>query len=278
MGGQPIPALRQTLSLLLLCLTGVACGQVRFPPPVVQTRSNVFVRTESAADPVVASVVARDLTTMLARLPNGEFATMPISRGVPTDRPYKPAPVAEMIKQLQREFPHFKVNLVGRYIYVYNTPDEFRDFANKVLIETTTTVDRFFAKHQLGNRKPTHPLVVVLYATDIQMAQGRPRGEQLATTARPIIACMRSSREYRTSRHTLRECVANRRSLTRVCTSCYTTRGFTNGFRLAQRGLLKELPITSCRAVLVIFARQQTRTTIVLQNSFLSAPRGAVRL
>ena len=83
--------------------------------------------------PVVARVHVHVGENRLVMLPDGRLVARTAAESSPTDRPFEPADMDELAKRLLGQFPGFRSRKTRRYLYVYNTSEEFALVTSRIL-------------------------------------------------------------------------------------------------------------------------------------------------
>jgi len=170
----PWPPLAGLLAGLLLA--SAADAQVVDPQefginlPVGKVRysdNERYVVQTDAGDAVTTKLHAEVGAHRILMLPDGKFIARPNGETTPTDRPFQPAAKDALAKKLLgEEFLGFKSNETKRYLYIYNTSEEFALATSRILETMFPGVMNYAAAQSITTHEPEVPLVVIMFRTE----------------------------------------------------------------------------------------------------------------
>jgi uncharacterized protein DUF1570 len=103
----------------------------------------------------------------LVILPNGRLESVPIDKTEPTTEAFQPSGKEEIASQLkERGVTNFKMRSTARYVYVYNTSDEFTKGTSRILETMYPAIMAYFKRLKFPVHDPQVPLVAVMFRTE----------------------------------------------------------------------------------------------------------------
>jgi hypothetical protein len=187
---------RRTVAGCLVVLTGLVApwfpatgysGEVTFPqarpeelgmtlpsaPPKAIEGMRVVVPGEGDK-PTVARVYLQVGDYYVVTLPTGALISLPIQDATPTDRPFEPWDKKKLADHLiAGQFPGFQTRHTRRYLYVYNTSEEFRKATSQILETIYPALHSYFRRLGIAVCDPEFPLVVVMFRTQEEFQKYR---------------------------------------------------------------------------------------------------------
>jgi hypothetical protein len=145
---------------------------------VVAGKGQRVTTTDRAGAPVVAKLHVSVGDNRIVMLPDGELVVRHEREAPTTDRPFEPISKNDLAERLRSDFPGFKTKQTRRYLYVYNTSDEFA-LATSRIVETMFPGVSAYAKAQkIEIHEPEVPLVAIMFRTEaeFQKYQRMPPG------------------------------------------------------------------------------------------------------
>lgn len=116
--------------------------------------------------PAVGKVYVEVGDRLVVRLPNGRLTSVVREEAVPTDQPFVPATKDEVIAELKAgKFKDFKTRTTRRYVYVYNTSEDFYRATSRLLETMYPSLFAYCKRQKLDVQDPDVPLVVVMFRT-----------------------------------------------------------------------------------------------------------------
>ena len=107
-------------------------------------------------------------------LPDGQFIARPNSETTLTERPFEPAEKDKLEKRLLgEEFLGFKANATRRYLYIYNTSEEFALATSRILETMFPGVMNYAEAQEIEVHEPEVPLVVIMFRTEDEFQKYR---------------------------------------------------------------------------------------------------------
>ena len=133
-------------------------------------------------EPVVGKLYFKSGDRRVVLLPSGRLTSVPAASTTPTDRPFDALDPKTLKTRLEEnEFPGFKTKATRRYVYVYNTSEEFATATTRILETMHPKLIALCKRRDLSVVEPEVPLVVVMFRT-------RARGGSSPRTPRRAIA------------------------------------------------------------------------------------------
>lgn len=115
----------------------------------------------------VALVHAEVGDRLLVVLPNGQLHSAPRSETTATEEPFRAATKDEIASQLKRgSLSKFKSRATSRYVFVYNTSDEFTKGASRILESMLPGIVAHFKRQKFPVQEPRVPLVAIMFRTE----------------------------------------------------------------------------------------------------------------
>ncbi|HWB07839.1 MAG TPA: DUF1570 domain-containing protein [Pirellulales bacterium] len=115
---------------------------------------------------VVAKTFVEVGDQVLVILPDGRLRAVPAREATPTDREFKPLTMDEMAKQLlAKTFRGFKTRTTKRYLYVYNSSEQFCKGTSAILESMYPALFAYCRRQKMPVHDPETPLVVILFRT-----------------------------------------------------------------------------------------------------------------
>jgi hypothetical protein len=98
--------------------------------------------------------------------PDGELLSLPAAQTKYTDAEFKPATKDEIISGLaDGSLKGFKTRQTNRFLYLYNTSEEFYTATSRILETMYPGVFEFFKRQRIEVVDPPTPLVVIMFRT-----------------------------------------------------------------------------------------------------------------
>jgi hypothetical protein len=114
-------------------------------------------------------------------LPDGRLESVPSASAPVTDKAFVPATKDEIAAGLKdKGFHDFKVRATARYVYVYNTSEEFRTSASRILETMYPAVLAYFKRLKLPVHHPEMPLVAIMFRTEEEFQKYDPVPDSIA--------------------------------------------------------------------------------------------------
>lgn len=176
-----------TLFLPLVLAAGMLAGEATFPqarpeelgmtlpnaPPKLVEGMRVIVPGEGN-EPTVARVYLEVGDYYVVMLPSGALISLPIQDTQPTERPFEPLDKRQLAERLtQGQFQGFQTRNTRRYLYVYNTSEEFRKATSQILETIYPALHSYFRRLGIAVHDPEFPLVVIMFRTQEEFQKYR---------------------------------------------------------------------------------------------------------
>jgi hypothetical protein len=179
--------LRYTVAALVAALlTTLACGQdvdgvvdprefgLDLPAgPVSPGERQAVTTTDDDGQPVVGRIHVRVGSSAVILMPDGQLVGRREGQFSPTDRKFERVDKDKLAARLAAEFPGFKTEKTSHYIYVYNSSDEFRFGASRILETMLPRVKRWFDDCKIETHNPPLPLVLVMFKNEAEFRRYR---------------------------------------------------------------------------------------------------------
>ncbi|MBC8350413.1 MAG: DUF1570 domain-containing protein [Planctomycetes bacterium] len=129
--------------------------------------------------PVIAKLLVDVGENRIVILPDGHIVVRHRRDAVNTERRFEPVDKEELAKRLlAAEFSGFKTKQTRRYLYLYNTSDEFALATSRIMETMFPGVSNYAKAQKIDIAEPDVPLVVVMFRTEdeFQRYQRMPAG------------------------------------------------------------------------------------------------------
>jgi hypothetical protein len=150
------------------------------PPGPVQVGNGEAIATaDDDGKPVVAKLLVDVGANRVVILPDGRLVSRPRQDATSTDRKFAPIEKdALAARLLETEFSGFKTNQTRRYLYLYNTSEEFALATSRIMETMFPGVANYAKAQKITTVEPDVPLVVVMFRTEdeFQRYQRMPPG------------------------------------------------------------------------------------------------------
>jgi hypothetical protein len=105
----------------------------------------------------------------LVILPNGRMESRPASQTELTSEPFVAATKEQIVAELkQTGFTRFKTRSTARYVYLYNTSEEFYKGTSRILETMYPAILAYFKRQKLPVHDPNVPLVALMFRTEAE--------------------------------------------------------------------------------------------------------------
>jgi len=102
-------------------------------------------------------------------LPNGRIESVPSSQTELTSDPFVAATKNEIVDELKESgFYRFKARSTARYVYLYNTSEEFYKGTSRILETMYPAILAYFKRQKLPVHDPDVPLVAIMFRTEAE--------------------------------------------------------------------------------------------------------------
>ena len=129
-------------------------------------------------EPVVGKLYFKSGDRRVVLLPSGRLTSVPAASTTPTDRPFDALDPKTLKTRLEEnEFPGFKTKATRRYVYVYNTSEEFATATTRILETMHPKLIALCKRRDLSVVEPEVPLVVVMFRTEEEFQNYREMPE-----------------------------------------------------------------------------------------------------
>jgi hypothetical protein len=174
-------SLCRVLSVVLACAATAraACGQDAPQPGrgawgliipedgILRRGQGQRVRVSAEGREVVTLLHAEVGDRRLVILPNGRLESVPGAEAKLTEEAFRPAKKEEIAAELAAKgFGRFKTRSTARYVYVYNTSEEFQKGASRILETMYPAILAYFRRLKIPVDDPPVPLVAVMFRTE----------------------------------------------------------------------------------------------------------------
>ena len=115
---------------------------------------------------------------LLVLLPNGRIISVAAREATPTERPFEPATKDAVIEDLTKDkFKGFRTRTTKRYVYVYNTSEEFREATSRILETMYPALFAYCKRQKMPVEDPEVPLVAIMFRTQEEFDKYREMPE-----------------------------------------------------------------------------------------------------
>ncbi|MBI2479814.1 MAG: DUF1570 domain-containing protein [Planctomycetia bacterium] len=149
------------------------------PGPVRDGNGESIATADDDGNPVVAKLLVDVGDHRIVILPDGRLATRRRQAATSTERKFEPiSKDALAARLLESELSGFKTNQTRRYLYLYNTSEEFALATSRILETMFPGVANYAKAQKIEIAEPDVPLVVVMFRTEdeFQRYQRMPAG------------------------------------------------------------------------------------------------------
>ena len=129
--------------------------------------------------PVVGKLYFESGNRRVVLLPSGRLTSVPATAVTETDRPFEALEPKALKERLnEEEFPGFKSKSTRRYVYIYNTSEEFATATSRILETMYPKLIALCKRRDLSVVEPDVPLVIVMFSTEEEFQKYRemPQG------------------------------------------------------------------------------------------------------
>jgi hypothetical protein len=148
-----------------------ASGELIIPPAgIVRQGQGQRVLVKHGSGPEQVALLHVEVgERRLVILPNGRLESLPVGQTVLTAEPFVPATKDEIVAELkQTGFKGFKTRSTARYVYLYNTSEEFYKGTSRILETMYPAILAYFKRQKLPVHDPTVPLVAIMFRTEAE--------------------------------------------------------------------------------------------------------------
>lgn len=186
-----------TWALFTCCLAALACRHaplavaqeervvdprafgLEIPPGVVEKAGDRRVLVEDSGGPVVARVHAVVGDWLVVRMPDGRLKGCAEGKAIETDKPFAPLSCAELGERMtETSLKGFHVKTTRRYVFLYNTSEEYALAASRILETMFKGVVLHAQAQKIEVHEPETPLTAIMFRTEeeFQRFQRMPPG------------------------------------------------------------------------------------------------------
>ncbi|MDA1051632.1 MAG: DUF1570 domain-containing protein [Planctomycetota bacterium] len=149
------------------------------PGPVREGNGEAIATADDDGNPVIAKLLVDVGDHRIVILPDGRLIAKHKRDAVATERKFEPIDKEALAKRLlDTEFAGFKTNQTRRYLYLYNTSEEFALATSRIMETMFPGVANYAKAQKIEITEPDVPLVVVMFRTEdeFQRYQRMPAG------------------------------------------------------------------------------------------------------
>ncbi len=149
------------------------------PGKLIAGQGRRVVTHDVAGESVVARIHVDVGNQRIVLLPDGQLVARPQAESLVTDRPFVPLEKPELAKRLlANKLTGFRSKETRRYLYLYNTSENFALATSKILESMFPGIAAFYEGQKLGAKNSDLPLVVIMFRTEaeFQAYQRMPPG------------------------------------------------------------------------------------------------------
>lgn len=135
--------------------------------------------SDDGGHPVIGKLLVDVGDNRVVILPDGRLVARPKQSATTTERKFEPIEKDALAAQLlASEFAGFKTNQTRRYLYLYNTSEEFALATSRIMETMFPGVANYAKAQKIEISEPDVPLVVVMFRTEdeFQRYQRMPAG------------------------------------------------------------------------------------------------------
>ena len=122
---------------------------------------------DEAGEGCVALVYVRVGDAAIVMLPDGRLVPRSAAQCTATERPFKAIDMDTLGAQLiAEEFEGFKTKQTRRYLYIYNTSEEYALATSRILETMYPGIKGYMDQQDIETRDPEVPLVVLMFRTE----------------------------------------------------------------------------------------------------------------
>lgn len=141
----------------------------------------------SGSEPVVGKVHVEIGDRLVVMFPDGRLKSLPTREATVTDRPFVSATMQGLAKELtETRFRGFKTRNTKRYLYVYNTSQQFYEAASRILETMYPPLFANFKRRKIAVHDAEVPLVVLMFRTQEEFRKYEPVPEDVAAYYSPV--------------------------------------------------------------------------------------------
>lgn len=135
--------------------------------PIRDGNGKSIATADDDGEPVVAKLLVEVGDHRILILPDGRLVTRHRRDATSTERTFVPIEKdALAVRLLETEFSGFKTNQTRRYLYLYNTSEEFALATSRILETMFPGVANYAKAQKIEVTEPDVPLVVVMFRTE----------------------------------------------------------------------------------------------------------------
>ena len=129
-------------------------------------------------DLVVGKVLVEVGDHFVVILPNGRLTSVPQQEATVTDRKFEPATMKQIAEELTSStFLGFKTRETKRYLYVYNTSEQFFQGTSRILETMYPKLFAYCRRQKIPIHDPETPLVMIMFRTQAEFDKFRQMPE-----------------------------------------------------------------------------------------------------
>ncbi|HAY82969.1 MAG TPA: hypothetical protein DCY79_24435 [Planctomycetaceae bacterium] len=122
----------------------------------------------------------------IVMLPDGRLVARSAADCKPTERPFEAADKERLAADLLRDLPGFKTQETRRYLYVYNTSEEFALATSRILETMFPGVVAHAESQRIEVSKPQVPLVAIMFRNERDFQNYRRMPEGIVAYYEPV--------------------------------------------------------------------------------------------
>lgn len=138
------------------------------PSGPVSEGGQTVTTTDEAGSPVIGKTHVNVGDHRIVLLSDGQLVARHQRDAMPTERPFEPIAKKILAERLLGELPGFRVRQTGRYLYAYNTSEEFAAVAGRILATMFPGVVAYAKAQKIETHEPEVPLVALMFRTEQQ--------------------------------------------------------------------------------------------------------------
>jgi len=151
--------------------------ELKIPPTGVvrQGQGQRVLVSDGQGEQVVALLHVEVGDRRLVIMPSGRMRSLAISETAITKKAFRSATKDEVLAELKSgRLANFKSRSTARYVYLYNTSEEFYRGTSRILETMYPATVAYFKRQKLPVHDPAGPLIVLMFRTEDEFQRYEP--------------------------------------------------------------------------------------------------------
>jgi Protein of unknown function (DUF1570) len=154
--------------------------------PEYPVKANVEIKDDSGQK-TIGRCVVRYAEGSIVMLPDGNFVSRKANEIEATNKPFKPQSQRDIYEKLVKsEFPGMKAKYTSKYLFIYDTSEEFAEIASRILVSMLPGVRKHASAQGITVHDPEVPLVVIMFGRTADFRKYREVNEGILAFYEPI--------------------------------------------------------------------------------------------